>query len=476
MSVTNKFVSFFFKKILLTILCTIAVGNLSAQFVHGISESYVFPTEPEVRAKLEQWQDLKFGIIIHWGLYSEHGIVESWSICSEDEDWIPRDSTLNYNEYKEWYWNISNIFNPTKFNPEQWAQAAKSAGMKYVVFTTKHHDGFCMFDTKETDFSITQGAFQNHPKADVAKYVFEAFREKNFMIGTYFSKPDWHSQDYWWDRYATATRNNNYDVRKHAWKWENFKQFTFNQISELMHNYGNIDILWLDGGWVAPVPEEEQTKRRWSQDIDMPKIATMARQAQPSLLVVDRMVHGIYENYQTPEQQIPAQQLSVPWETCMTLGTDWGYVPNQPFKSSRKIIHTLAEVVAKGGSLLLGVGPSPEGLLPDEVVSRLEEIGKWTSKNGKAIYETRATEHYNDGNTWFTQSKDGKKKYAIVCFQENEQLPSTIEWHGNIPEKGSKLILLETEKTLQWSVENEVVKIKLPKNISNDTAAIAIEF
>ncbi|MDR0295631.1 MAG: alpha-L-fucosidase [Prevotellaceae bacterium] len=450
------------------------VGN--AQLVHEKSKVYVWPEDALVRQKLEMWRDLKFGMIIHWGLYAIPGIVESWTLCSEDEDWIPRDSTADYTAYKQWYWNLSKEFNPVKFNPEQWALAGKAAGMKYLVFTTKHHDGFCLFDSKETDFTIVRGPFANNPKADAAKYVFQAFREQNFMIGAYFSKPDWHSQDYWWPRYATPNRHNNYDVRKHPWKWEQFKQYTYNQLSELMYNYGAIDILWLDGSWVRPVPPEEQSSCRWPQDIDIPKIAAMARDAQPGLLIVDRMVYGPYENYQTPEQSIPAVQLDYPWETCMTLGRDWGYVPNQPFKSARQVIHALVEIVAKGGSLLLGVGPDAEGLLPEEVVERLKEIGKWMNKNGTAIYNTRTLAHYRDADIWFTRDKAGKKVYAIVCLPENTTMLTTVSWKGNKPAKGAAMRCLETGKSVKWKSTDNETTVFLPNNLSSELSALVLCF
>ncbi|MGY0035381.1 alpha-L-fucosidase [Pedobacter sp. NJ-S-72] len=147
--------------------------------VHPQSTVYEWPSDPQVKQKLAQWQDKKFGMIVHWGLYAVPGMIESWSICSED--WIDRDSTKNYEDYKKWYWDLSKSFNPVKFNPEQWARAGKSAGMKYLVFTTKHHDGFAMFDTQESDFSIAKGPFADNPKADVAKYVFEAFRKEDLL-------------------------------------------------------------------------------------------------------------------------------------------------------------------------------------------------------------------------------------------------------------------------------------------------------
>ena len=469
---------------LLTVAFFITQKSFAQQGVHPQSAQYQWPEDPLVKAKLDKWQDQKFGIIIHWGLYAVPGIIESWALNSED--WIERDSTVAYDDFKKWYWGLKKDFNPVNFNPQYWAQVAKDAGMRYLVFTTKHHDGFAMFDTKQSDFKITDGPFKNNPKADVAKHVFDAFRNEGFMIGAYFSKPDWHTEYYWWPKYATPNRNNNYDIRKHPWRWNQYKQFTFNQISELMHNYGSMDILWLDGGWVrpretvneevlswgAPIPE-------WSQDIDMPKIAHMARKAQPGLLMVDRTVHGPYENYQTPEQRVPAAQLAYPWESCMTLGGAWGYVSGDQFKSPAKVIHTLIEVVAKGGSLLLGIGPKPDGTLPEEAVARLKEVGQWLEKNGAAIYETRTTKAYQEGNTFFTRNKSGNVQYALVCLPENEAVPKEVVWKSNLPRKGSTIKWLQTGKKVKWKIEGDSVRVYLPSSAvtaKNANPALAFSF
>lgn len=161
---------------------------------------------------------------------------------------------------------------------------AKDAGMRYVVFTTKHHDGFNMFDTKFSDFKISNGPFKNHPKANVAKEVFSSFRKEGMLIGAYYSKPDWHSQYFWWDRHSTPNRNVNYDIRKHPWRWNQFVQFAHNQIDELTSDYGKIDILWLDGGWVRPRNTITEEVLSWGapipdfdQQIDLPKIAAKVR-------------------------------------------------------------------------------------------------------------------------------------------------------------------------------------------------------
>ncbi|MEO6547760.1 MAG: alpha-L-fucosidase [Ferruginibacter sp.] len=478
----STLVNLLFYLFIMVLVNTVASAQ---QSIHQQSSQYEWPTDSKVKEKLEKWQDQKFGMIIHWGLYAVPGIIESWELCSED--WINRpDSNRSYEEYKKWYWGLKKDFNPVKFDPESWAAAGKDAGMKYVVFTTKHHDGFCMFDTKQTDFKISHGPFAGNPKADVAKFVFDAFRKNDFMIGAYFSKPDWHSENYWWPKYATANRNNNYDITKFPWRWNKFKEYTFQQISELMHNYGTVDILWLDGGWVRPLETVNDEVRSWgadiptwSQDIDMPKIATMAREAQPGLLMVDRTVHGPYENYQTPEQKIPEQQLDHPWESCMTLANNWGFVPNDQFKSSSTVIHSLIEIVAKGGSLLLGVGPKPDGTLPDEAVSRLHQIGTWMYKNGEAIYNTRSTKNYRDENTWFTQNKHSGIRYALVCLKEGEALPATIGWKMNAPKKGTKMKLLQTGETVKWKIDGDTVKVILPtsvKKLKEVLPALAFSF
>ena len=444
---------------------TLASGANAQQvqgFVHKQSKAsdYVWPTDEKVLEKLGKWQDMKFGVLFHWGLYSVPGIVESWSICSEDVDWIrrPKTAPVDYNEYKKWYFGLKDQLNPVNFNPEQWAEIMKDAGMKYMLFTTKHHDGFCTFDSKYTDFSIAHGAFKNNPRKNVAYHVFDAFRKQGFMMGCYFSKPDWHCEWFWNPYYATPNRNQNYKKNRHPEWWKNYQDFTAKQLDELMTDYGSFDILWLDGGWIT------------GNDINLDDILVKARQKHPGLISVDRSIRGKNENYQTPERGIPETQLDYPWESCITLSNDWGWVPNAPYKSAQKVINTLAEICAKGGCYLLGVGPTADGIIEKPVVDRLHQVGEWLRANGKAIYSTRITPNYHAGNTWFTANKDGKTLYAIYALPEGEKLPSTIEWNGNLP-KG-KMTLLSTGRRVSYKKQGDKVIVKLPKGLKDEPIAL----
>ena len=417
-------------------------------------------TDPVITNRISQWQDLKFGFMMHWGIYAQWGVVESWSICNEP--WINRDGA-DYYQYKTDYQNLNKTFNPKNFHPEKWAEAAKNAGMKYVVFTTKHHDGFCMFDTKETSYSTVDPScpFSKNPKADITGEVVKAFREKGFWTGLYFSKPDWHCDDYWAHEWATPDRNVNYDPTVMPERFEKYKQFTHRQIRELTHNYSDIDILWLDGGWVRPEWSVNDETRPWLgcqgyiQDIDMPAVADIARENNPDLIIVDRSVGGKYENYQTPEQQVPDSLLPYPWETCMSMGDSWSYVANDNYKSTNKLIHLLCDIVAKGGNFLLNVGPDADGNLPDTALLRMKEIGEWMQVNGGAIYGTRPIYPYTYGKFRFTQK--GDKVYAIFLLDEQESPAPNLYWFDSkgMPElKTGTINILGSNKTATLSLKS----------------------
>jgi alpha-L-fucosidase len=347
--------------------------------------------------------------------------------------------------------------------------------MRYVVFTTKHHDGFCMFNTQQTDYAITNAAcpFSQHPKADVAQHIFNAFRQKGFWTGAYFSKPDWHHPDYWAPEWSTPNRNVNYDPEKYPERWQRFCDFTYHQIEELMTHYGQIDILWLDGGWVRPEWSiNEETRpwlgcNGWVQDVNMEKIATMARQHHPELIMVDRSVHGKYENYRTPEQQIPEEPLNYPWETCLTMGDSWSYVPGDNYKSTRTLIHLLADIVSKGGNLLLNVGPDANGELDPVAYSRMKEIGEWMNINGGAIYQTRPIAPFKSGKVCFTQHKNGTIYGIYLCDEEETTMPERFTL-PHIMKLNAKKFEILGSKTKGTIIKTSVgYQFEIPKALQN---------
>ncbi len=471
--------------IILILLFTFFNTNIFSQ------EKYDYVQDPDtlVQKKLEQWQDLKFGLLMHWGTYSQWGIIESWSICPEDYGWCQRKKGShpeNYFEYKEEYENLKTTFNPTKFDPDKWAKAAKYAGMKYVVFTTKHHDGFCMFDTKYTNYKITDKdcPFHTNPKANVTKEIFNAFRKQGLWAGAYFSKPDWHSKYYWDPYFPPMDRNVNYDPEEYPEKWKKFVDYTHNQILELLSDYGKVDILWLDGGWVAAQKNDIQDwyikqlqktpsgflkSKIVNQDIKMDELVDEARKIQPGLIVVDRAVKGKNQDYLTPENQVPKEALPFPWESCITSGGGWSWTHNAHYKSSYYLVHLLVDIVCKGGNLLLNIGPSPEGTWDDTAYARLKDIGDWMKVNSEAIYGTRAIAPYKEAKICYTNKKNTNTVYAIYMADENEKtIPAEIMLYSFTPKSGTEVSLLGYEKSLKWEKVGNGTLIHLPNEIKEN--------
>ena len=430
-------------------------------------QKYYPSGDDKVKESLEKWQDYKFGLLMHWGTYSRWGVVESWSLCPEDEDWCKRKGN-DYNKYVKDYENLQNTFNPTDFAPDKWAKAGKNAGMKYMIFTTKHHDGFCMFDTKTTDYKITSDECPYHKNddADVLKACFDAFRAEGFSVGAYFSKPDWHNDDYWWKYFPVYDRNPNYDINKYPKKWDNFVKFTHKQIDELMTNYGKVDILWLDGGWVncvdAPEPSAKfKQVNHQSQDIKMQEIAKNARNKQPGILIVDRAVEGPFQDYLTPENTIPDEPLGVPWETNLVSGGGYSYTPNAKYKAGKEVIKILIDIVAKGGNLLLNIAPSPLGDYDEAAYKMLNQIGNWMNVNGNCIYNTRSVTPYKQDNIYFTHSRFDGILYAIY-IRDEEPIPDEVVIN-NFKLKATEIGILGTNKTIPFAVSSDKLTIDISK-------------
>ncbi len=459
--------------------CLACAGVAAAQHE---DERYVPETDRAVLAKLDAWQDIKFGLLMHWGPYSQWGVVESWSICAEDEGWCKR-SQEDYIEYKRRYEGLQKTFNPVAFDPGKWARAARDAGMKYVVFTTKHHDGFSMFDTKYTDYRVTSPAtpFHSNPKANIAKEIFDAFRAEGFLVGAYFSKPDWHSEYYWWPNFATPDRNVNYDPERYPERWTSFVDFTHNQVMELMTGYGRMDILWLDGGWVKRRSKDEIERmyaerlgespsgfiksRVVNQDPRMDELVAKAREKQPGLIVVDRAVYGKNQNYLTPENRVPERPLPYPWESCIISGGGWSFTPGAKYMSGREGVHLLADIVAKGGNLLLNVAPGPDGTWQQGAYDLLAEIGAWLKVNGDAIYGSRPAAPYMDGRLRLTRGKDGSAYFVYLADEKDPRMPAEIRVSSGAPADGARVTMLGSSSALSWRADGGGFVVTLPESL-----------
>lgn len=391
--------------------------------VHDYSspERYVAPTDPAVQANLKKFTGYKLGFMMHWAPGCQIASYESWPLCDGDAEWSQKDMTwADTATCQRQYREANKTFNPIKFNPAGWAKLAKDCGFRYLLFTTKHHDGFCMFDTKTTDYKITAPdcPFHTHPDADIVGALYREFKKQGLAISTYFSKPDWNSQYFWCDEFGKApTRNVNYDIKEHPDLWKKYVQFVHAQIRELASNYGKIDVLWLDGGWVRP---ENQ-----GQDIRLSEIVEELRNTtQPGLIVCERGRGGETENFITPEQTIPPMAIGVPWETCVTVGDCFSFHYNDCYKSGRKLTHLLLDVVSKGGNLALNIPAQPDGDLPAPAVKSIRELGAWLSIFGEGIYDTTLCAPYFTDKCYFTR-KDNKI-YCFYRYGRRAKLPAKL--------------------------------------------------
>lgn len=343
---------------------------------------YSWPTDPLVAERLEHWRDLKVGVIIHWGIYATIGQGGSWSLHRGHLGDFT-DPPLGFRgtdaDYHTWYYDQARTFTGTDFEAEEWAAACAEAGMKYAVVTSKHHDGFAMYDTKYSNLKST--AEWAGLRRDVFGEFMESFRAHGLETGVYFSKADWAHPDYWDLAQPVRDRFHNYDIAAEPRRWQRFVEFTHDQIEELLTRYGPMAVLWLDAGWVRD-PDEP---------IGIDDIAARARELQPGILVVDREVHGPNEDYRTPEQELLGSDPGHPWEACITLTRSWCSLrKDDPTKPTGEVVRNLLQIVSRGGNYLIGIGPDATGAMSVHIRRSLTELGQWLTLCGEGIYASRS--------------------------------------------------------------------------------------
>lgn len=357
--------------------------------------------------RMAWWRDASFGLFIHWGAYSIPGGERDGKICRGGAEWIMDKLDYTIEDYEK----VVAQFNPVKFNADEWVSIAKDAGMKYIVITSKHHDGFCLWDSKITDYDIVDAS----PfKRDIIKELSEACKKQGLKFCFYHSIVDWHHPQ------AQAPLYPNYNAGQRDQSVVNpefpeyYKNYLKPQVKELLTNYGDIGVVWFDGDWIADYTTEMGKE-----------LYKTVREIQPNTIVNNRVDKGrmgmegidregnFAGDFGTPEQEIPDTGISTDWESCMTMNGSWGYKPSdRRWKSPKVLIRNLIDVVSKGGNLLLNVGPSGEGLFPAESVERLKAMGVWTKANGESIYGAKASPY--DKPEWGRYTSKPGVLYAHV--------------------------------------------------------------
>lgn len=364
-------------------------------------------TPQQYQARLKWWQNARFGMFIHWGPVSIKGTEIGWS----------RGAQVPIDEYDNLYLS----FNPTNFNANFWAKLARDTGMKYLVLTSKHHDGFCLWNTKYTDYNIMNTPFGR----DVVKELAQACKRYGIVFCLYHSICDWRHPDYPLGSPGGKTEKPNPNI-------DNYNTYLTNQLAELLSNYGRIGILWFDGDWEKPWTQERgvelyKTVRRLQPDIIVNNRVGVGRQGMAGTTEVGKFAG----DYDTPEQRIGKFQIDRPWESCITICQQWAWKPNDKLKSLKECINTLVMCAGGDGNLLLNIGPMPDGNIEDRQIERLLEIGNWIKKYGKTIYGTRGGPFITTANISTTRS--GKTIYIHVLRWHNSEylklppLPATIK-------------------------------------------------
>ena len=416
--------------------------------------------EPAPDPRLDWWREARFGMFIHWGLYAIP--AGQWKDRTDHGEWIMTTGQIPVDEYEKFLAR----FNPVKFDADRIVRAAKAAGMRYIVITSKHHDGFCLFDSKETGYDVMATPFRR----DIMKEMAEACRREGIRICWYHSIMDWHHPDY--------TPRRDWETRSaEGADFDRYVRYMKAQLTELLTNYGPIGVLWFDGQWEGT----------WT-DTRGKDLYAHVRALQPDIIINNRVGRsggsfglnpdqgGMTGDFGTPEQEIPPTGIpGVDWETCMTMNDHWGYNRvDKNFKTTEDLIRKLADIASKGGNFLLNIGPTPEGEIPPESVDRLAAIGRWMDVNGDAIHGTQASPF--PGLEWgrCTQRAlaDGTTRLYLHVFDWPKNGKLIVPGLLNDPVKAS--LLAAPGQTVSVSRDQDAIILALPESAPDPIDSVVV--
>lgn len=420
------------------VLLWICVMGVSVQ-----AQTYV-PTKLNLEAR-EEFQDMKFGMFIHWGASSVLG----------DGEWVLNNRNIGVNEYGR----LINIFNPQNFDAKKWVATAKAGGMKYITFITRHHDSFSNWDTKQSDWKITNTPYGK----DALKQLADECHKEGIKLFLYYSLLDWYRSDYQYETGKTGKGTG----RTQKSDWESYIRFMKAQLTELLTNYGKIDGIWFDGHWDQLDNDHDkslQSKVNWHYD----EIYKLIHSLQPQCLISNN--HHLTpipgEDFQAFEKDLPGgnstgfggQSVSqLPLETCETMNNSWGFnITDKKYKSTKDLIHYMARAASLNANFLLNVGPMPDGTIQPEFVSTLKEMGDWMKLNGQSIYGTRG--NVVKEQDWGVITAKDKIWYAHIIKTPKQ---SSYIFIPEVKNKVQKCSLLNGTKTLKFKQQPEGIFVYL---------------
>lgn len=413
--------------------------------------------QPDTR--LDWWRDARFGMFIHWGLYAVP--AGEWGGKTSHAEWIRTTAQIPREEYDL----FKPRFNPTEFDARAWVRLAKQAGMKYVTITTKHHDGFALFDTKTTDWCVRETPF----KRDIMKEIADACREEGLRICWYYSIMDWHHPDYLprrdWETWPTDGAD-----------FDRYVEYMKAQLKELLTNYGPIGVLWFDGQWEGNWTDER------GEDL-----YAYVRSLQPDIIINSRVGRAggawgldaesaMLGDYATPEQTIPDEvPPDLDWETCMTMNGHWGFnAADHDFKSTTDLVRKLADIASKGGNFLLNVGPDADGEIPPESIQRLQEIGAWMDVNADSIRGTRAgpLAHLPWGRSTARTLKGGSTRIYLHVFDKPADNRLVVPGLLNTPSKAFLLSAPDASLDVRRNLDDVVITLPSAASDPHDLVVV----